>query len=78
MLDIGLAKSHLKYLTLGKSSSDDNASSLLVFEGWFRLFCYTNVVCIVTFCRNEKKYIHILLMSKDAERNFASHRIYRL
>ena len=49
MLDIGLARSHIKYLTLGKSPSDDNASSLPVFEGWFRLFCYTNVVWIVTW-----------------------------
>ena len=74
MLDIGLARSHVKYLTLGKSPSDDNASSPPAFEGWFRLFCYTNVVWIVTFV----KYIHILLMSKDAERNFASHQINRL
>ena len=52
MLDIGLARSHVKYLTLGKSLSDDNASSLPVFEGWFRLFCSTNVVWIVTLCKN--------------------------
>ena len=32
MLDIGLARSHVKYLTLGKSPSDDNASSLPVFS----------------------------------------------
>ena len=52
MLDIRLARSHGKYLTLGKSPSDDNASLLPVFEGWFRLFCYTNVVWIVTFRKN--------------------------
>ena len=52
MLDIGLARSHVKYLTLGKSLSDDNASSLPVFEEWFRLFCYTNVVWIVTLSKN--------------------------
>ena len=28
MLDIGLARSHVKYLTLGMNPSDDNASSL--------------------------------------------------
>ena len=38
MLDIRLARSHVKYLALGKSPSDDNASSLPVFEGWFRLY----------------------------------------
>ena len=48
MLDIGLARSHVKYFTLGKSSSDDNASSLALCKGWFRLFCYTEVVWIVT------------------------------
>ena len=37
MFDIGLARSHVKYLTLGKSPSDDNASSLFVFEGYFAL-----------------------------------------
>ncbi len=54
MLHIGLARSHVKYLTLGKSPSDDNVSSLPVCEGWFRLFCYrpTNVVEIVTLCKN--------------------------
>ena len=51
MLDIGLAMSHVKYFTLGKSPSDDNASSLPVFEGWFHLFCYTNVVWTVTLCK---------------------------
>ena len=55
MLDIGLARSHVKYLTLGKSPSDDNASSLSVFEKWFRLFCYINVVWIVTFLQKLKK-----------------------
>ena len=43
ILDIGQARSHVKYPTLGKSPSDNNASSLPLFEGWFRLFCYTNV-----------------------------------
>ena len=52
MLDIGLARSHVKYLTLGQSPTDDNASSLPVFEGWFRLICSTNVVWIVTLCKN--------------------------
>ena len=52
MLDIGLARSHVKHLTLGKNPSDHNASSLPVFEGWFRLFCYANVVWIVTLCKN--------------------------
>ena len=52
MLDIGLARSHIKYLTLGQSLSDDNASSLPVLEEWFRLFCSTNVVWIVTLCKN--------------------------
>ena len=52
MLDIGLARRHVKYLTFRKSPSDDNASSLSVFEEWFRLFCYTNVVWIVTLCTN--------------------------
>ena len=66
MLDVGLARSHVKYLTLGKIPRDDNASPLLVFKGWFRLFCYTNVAWIVTLCKNQKKYIQILLMSKDA------------
>ena len=32
MLGIGLARSHVKYLTLGQSPSDNNASSLPVFE----------------------------------------------
>ena len=78
MLDIRLARSHINYLTFGKSPSDDNASSLPVFEGWFRPFCYTNVVWIVTLCKNLKKYIRILLMSKDAARNFAGRRINQL
>ena len=52
MEDIGLAMSHIKYLTLSMSPSDDNASLLPVFEGWFRLFCYTNVVQIVTLRKN--------------------------
>ena len=38
-LSLILARSYVKYLTLGKSPSDDNAFSLPVFEGWFRLFC---------------------------------------
>ena len=52
MLDIGLARSHVKYLALGKSPSDDNAFSLPVFEEWLRLFCYTNDVWFVTLCKN--------------------------
>ena len=77
MLDIGLARSHVKYFTPGKIPSDDNASSLPVFEGWFRLFCYPNIVWIVTLCKKYKKYIRILLMSKYryAERNFSGRRI---
>ena len=54
MLDIGLGWSHVKYLTLGKSPSDYNACALPVFEGWFRLFCYTNVVWIVALRKNKK------------------------
>ena len=47
MLDIGLAKSHVKYLALGMKPSDDNAFLLPVFTECSRLFCHTNVVRIV-------------------------------
>ena len=52
MWAIGLARSHVKYLTLGMRPSDDNAFSLPVFEGCSRLFCNTNVVRIVSLCKN--------------------------
>ena len=60
MQDIALARSHVKYLTLGIRSGDDNASLLRVFEGWSRLFCHTNVVRIVTPLQKIKKYMYIL------------------
>ena len=52
MQDIGLAKSHVKYLALEMRPSDDNASLLPLFEGWSFLLCHTNVVRIVTLCKN--------------------------
>ena len=60
MLDIGLARSHAKYLALGKSPSDDNAFSLPVIERWFRLFCDTNVVWIKLFAKTTKIYTYIV------------------
>ena len=67
MWDIGLARCHVKYCTLGMSPSDYNASLLPVFARWFRLFCHTNVVRIVTLC---KKKIYILLL-------FSPHKLTR-
>ena len=42
----------MKCLTPDMKPSDDNASSLPVFEGWSHLFCYTNVVLIMTLYKN--------------------------
>ena len=38
MKDIGLARSHVNYLTLGMSPSDDNGSLLPVFEDGLAYF----------------------------------------
>ena len=52
MEDVGLARSHVKCHTLGMKPSNDDASLLTVFEGRSRLFCHTNVVRMVTLCKN--------------------------
>ena len=38
MWNVGLARSHVKYLTLGMRPNDDNASLLPVFEEWSAYF----------------------------------------
>ena len=39
-------------LVLGRGTGDDDAPLSPAFEEWSRLFCHTNVVRIVTFCKN--------------------------